>query len=760
MPLREPTFDSRTYREILNEALARIPAHNPEWTNFNDSDPGITLLQLFAFMTENIIYRSNLIPERNRKKFLRLLRIPMQGAEAARGLVQFSNPYGVREAAYMNLPSDRLLYAGDVPFRTEQSLQVLPVEAKLYYKYPLNTDDNEEIEDLYKQLYASYDLPDQQMEFYEPRSFSPSTSGSTLNTIDIGSATTTVDGSLWVALLARQVDKSESSEYNLKAVRAALVGKTLSLGIVPALGDDGCALYPRGPSNVSERPSLVFELPNTENNNATYNRLEPRTEINLLDQPGIVELVLPEASKLDNWNDLEPLEAGVGDYPPSLQDTNDQARLVTWIRIRSPEVNLANQQGGSRQLNIPLSWVGINATPIIQRAHIEAQQLPSGTGEPDQIATLINTPVILNSVQVRVNGELWERVDDLSASAPEVPVHSPRFASESAGKSLSENNKVAVYTVDRESGEIHFGDGLHGKRPPRGASIQATYDYGGGRQGSIGIGVINKGAPQGLQVINPVPTWGGEEGETVEQAEKRIPSVIRHRNRLVSKQDYIDITNNTPGVDMGRLDVLPLTHPDQPSQDSYGVVTLLVIPSRDPLQPEAPRPDSLFLETICQYLEPRRILTTELHVLGPTYIPIWFSMSVDVIPGRNAGAVLEGVRRSVGQFLSPLNGGFEGKGWPLEKAVEAAEIAATASRVSGISKVNQVRVGDTAGETEADILLENLELPRLMMLEVVTGTAPSIEEIQGQQAISGTPGSGEGEDGLRSLPIPVVPEEC
>ena len=759
MPLQEPTFDSRSYREILNEALARIPAHNPEWTNFNDSDPGITLLQLFSFMTENIIYRSNLIPERNHKKFLRLLRIPMQGAEAARGMVTFSNPYGDREAEYMNLPANRLLYAGDVPFRTEQSLQVLPIEAKLYYKHPLNTEDNEKTKQLYEQLYASYGLPDQQMEFYEPRLFSPSTSGSTLSTIDIGSETT-VDGSLWVALLARQVDQLDTNEYNLKAIRKALAGKTLSLGIVPALGDDGCALYPRGQSNVTDRPSLIFETPNTENNNAAYIRIEPRTEINLLDKPGVVELVLPEVGKLDYWDELDPLEAGVGDFPPSLQDTSDQARLVTWIRIRSPEVNLAKQQGGSRQVNIPLSWLGINATPIIQRAHIEAQQLPSGTGEPDQIATLTNTPVILNSVQVRVNGELWERVDDLSTSAPEVPVRSPRFSSESVDKSISENFKVTVYTVDRESGEIRFGDGLHGKRPPIGASIQATYDYGGGRQGSIGIGVINKGAPQGLQVINPVPTWGGEEGETVEQAEKRIPGVIRHRNRLVSKQDYIDIANDTPGVDLGRLEVLPLTHPAQPAQDSYGVVTLLVIPTRDPLQPQAPRPDSLFLETICQYLEPRRILTTELHVLGPTYIPIWLSMSVDVIPGRNAGAVLEAVRRSVSQFLSPLHGGFESKGWPLEKAVESAEIAATASRVPGISKVNQVRVGDTAGETEADILLENLELPRLMMLEVVTGTAPSIEEIQGLQAVPGTPGSGEDEDGLRSLPIPVVPEEC
>lgn len=41
MPIPDPPFDSRTYREILDEALARIPVHTPEWTNFNDSDPGV-----------------------------------------------------------------------------------------------------------------------------------------------------------------------------------------------------------------------------------------------------------------------------------------------------------------------------------------------------------------------------------------------------------------------------------------------------------------------------------------------------------------------------------------------------------------------------------------------------------------------------------------------------------------------------------------------------------------------------------------------
>ena len=80
MPLNVPSLDRRDYADILRDALARIPVHNPEWTNFNDSDPGVTLIQLFAFMTESILYRANQIPERNRLKFLKLLGIPLQPA--------------------------------------------------------------------------------------------------------------------------------------------------------------------------------------------------------------------------------------------------------------------------------------------------------------------------------------------------------------------------------------------------------------------------------------------------------------------------------------------------------------------------------------------------------------------------------------------------------------------------------------------------------------------------------------------------------
>ena len=59
MPLSIPKLDNRQYQDLVNEALARIPVYTPEWTNFNQSDPGVTLIELFAFLTENLLYRAD-----------------------------------------------------------------------------------------------------------------------------------------------------------------------------------------------------------------------------------------------------------------------------------------------------------------------------------------------------------------------------------------------------------------------------------------------------------------------------------------------------------------------------------------------------------------------------------------------------------------------------------------------------------------------------------------------------------------------------
>src|SRR5256885_2229724 len=87
MPILPPALDDRSFDDLVEEALQRIPAHTPEWTNPQLGDPGRTLVELFAWMTDTLLYRANLVPERQRLVFLRLLGDRLRAAAAARGLV-------------------------------------------------------------------------------------------------------------------------------------------------------------------------------------------------------------------------------------------------------------------------------------------------------------------------------------------------------------------------------------------------------------------------------------------------------------------------------------------------------------------------------------------------------------------------------------------------------------------------------------------------------------------------------------------------
>src|SRR6266478_1989307 len=84
-----PKLDDRTYADIVAEALRLIPRYCPEWTNHNPSDPGITLLELTAWMTELILYRLNRVPEKNYLAFLELIGVRLRAPQPAHTLLTF-----------------------------------------------------------------------------------------------------------------------------------------------------------------------------------------------------------------------------------------------------------------------------------------------------------------------------------------------------------------------------------------------------------------------------------------------------------------------------------------------------------------------------------------------------------------------------------------------------------------------------------------------------------------------------------------------
>ncbi len=749
MPLQIPNLDDRRYQELLDEALARIPVHTPEWTNFNASDPGVTLLQLFAFMLENVQYRSNLIPERNRLKFLTLLGVGLQPVVPAQGLVTLRNERGPLETITLNRGIE--VRAGSVPFRTTNDLDVLPIEARVYYKRELTGTAADQMRDYYVELYSTYAETGQTLKREEIALYE------TLLMTDTGvDISKTSDSTLWLALLARPKEDPA-------VVRQKIGGKTISLGVFPLSENAERRLRPTG-TEAQQDLLMQFYIPRVGTNLQRVNGelipdygapLPVTAQKNVLVEPGLVAITLPEASQLGLWQNLEPLDRGVNDFPPSLEDSELEGRVVTWLRI-------------TFSTPAQIQWLGINAATIIQREDFYNELVGKSTAEPDQRFSLANPGVIQGSAQVLVGteqGQLasWAQIDDLSAAAPEINITDDTLTASQ------------VFALDAESGTIRFGDGARGARPPFDANIYVSYSISRGRAGNLNAGAIttSPAIPAGFKITNPVATWGGADAETTADGEKQITRYLQHRDRLVNLLDYETITLRTPGIAIGRVDVLPAFNPQlafTQTGTAPGAVTLMVIPSYDAKQPDAPRPDRLFLKAICDYLEPRRLVTTELFVRGPEYLDLYVSVGVEIVPGFDTPAVREAIRAAVQAFLSPLPPERKEileaqtallstpelaqaqRGWPLRKAINALEIQAVVSRVPGVLLVRGVLLAQGNDGENPIVPLERLQLPRLAALQVATGLPVSIDEVR--NGTSATAVSG------RKVSVPVVPEVC
>ena len=87
--LPEIVLDDRRFQELVSEARTRIALSCPEWTEHNVSDPGITLIELFAWMTDMLIYRLNRVPDKLHVALLELLGVQLHGPTAARTQIRF-----------------------------------------------------------------------------------------------------------------------------------------------------------------------------------------------------------------------------------------------------------------------------------------------------------------------------------------------------------------------------------------------------------------------------------------------------------------------------------------------------------------------------------------------------------------------------------------------------------------------------------------------------------------------------------------------
>ena len=132
MPLPRFTLADLTAEQMAAELLRRLPAHTPEWTNPQPGDPGRTLIELFAWLADSLLYRADLVPERQRLEFLRLLDIGLRPARPASGLAVLApaDPATARAVPVpVGTPVD-----GPVPFETTATITAQPFEGRAFIK--------------------------------------------------------------------------------------------------------------------------------------------------------------------------------------------------------------------------------------------------------------------------------------------------------------------------------------------------------------------------------------------------------------------------------------------------------------------------------------------------------------------------------------------------------------------------------------------------------------------------------------------------
>jgi predicted phage baseplate assembly protein len=126
--LPEIQLDDRRFQDLVSEARLKISRSCPEWTEHNVSDPGITLIELFAWMTEMTIYRLNRVPDKLHVSLLELLGIRLDGPSAAQTTLRFRLPEVATESLTISAGTEvgtpRTATDESIVFQVDESFDV------------------------------------------------------------------------------------------------------------------------------------------------------------------------------------------------------------------------------------------------------------------------------------------------------------------------------------------------------------------------------------------------------------------------------------------------------------------------------------------------------------------------------------------------------------------------------------------------------------------------------------------------------------
>lgn len=606
MGLPAPNLDDRHFQDLVDDAKRYVQRACPEWTDHNVSDPGVTLIETFAQMVDQLIYRLNRVPDRHYVKFLELIGVRLFPPTAARGVVTFwlsaPQPVPVVIRAETEVATVRTDVQDAVVFSTSTDLTIIPCAMS---RLATGTAGTEPI-DQTAALQAGHQVP------------------------CFG-------------------DRPAVGDSLLVGLSAAVPSCAVLLRFDCPVG--GVGIDPT-------QPPLEWEAWN----GTGWTPCEvDRDETRGLNKPG--DLVLH--------------------VPSTHQESLVARHRAGWLRCRVTD-GTPPYTATPRLAALQACTIGGTA-PIVHAEAVHHEVLGTADGAPGGRFRLQRVPVVPwhepDALEVG-EGDTWTQwlpVADFSGSRP----------------------TDRHYRLDPISGEIEFGpavrqpDGTlrqYAAVPPKGSLLRmSTYRTGGGRAGNVAVGqirVLKTSVPYVNAVENRRPATGGADGESLDNAKVRGPLELRSSGRAVTADDFEELSRAI-APDAARLHCIPVTA-------AGAAIRLLVVP-RVPADAlgglayeDLHRPPDELLARIAEHLDRRRLVGTRLVVEPPRYQAVTVVTRLTAAEGRAPDEVREQALRSLYGYLSAIEGGPDGAGWPLGRPVQGFDLSSVLGRVPGVAAIDEL----------------------------------------------------------------------
>lgn len=645
MPLQPPSLDNRTFEQLVTELRKRIPTITPEWTDLNESDPGITLAQLFAYMTEQLLFQVDQVPDKGLVTFLRMVGAELHPATPARADVTFSNlslsvldplipiDAGTRVTTSAPPPGE----TAPVAFETAQSFHL--VNGRLVDLVSVDCDG-------------------------EVRSYRAANESATARFLPFADASTGRE----IFYLAFELNDPTAPwpmgtfRLRVNVAGSADVGEPGEEGARPAARirwsySTGGAPGPGGVSVPAFSP-LVPAGDSTRD----------------FTRSGYLEV----AFSGDDVFRKVPADV----VPPELR-----GRFV----LRADLVRPRAYDGVAPALET----VRLNTVPVIGLSSVFDERLGASSGRAFQRFQLVNRPVFPGSVRVQIDessegGGLatYTEVADLFAAGPDERV----FELVAATGTLLFGDGTFGKLPPPDDGRVAGGN-----------VVATRYQFGGGLRGNVGARTITRVesalAPVRLDATNVLPARGGDDEESVELGVARAPAVVRSRYRAVSATDFEALAKETPQVRVARTLALPNTRPGCGAGRACGAVTVVLVPNapfeqtiHEPLlAPEHVR------QAVQRYLDQRRLLTTQVFTTSARFRVVAADVTVRVAAGASLARARADALARLQRYFHALVGGEDGGGWPFGGTIFFSRVFEQLLRVPGVARVDELRLGLDGG---------------------------------------------------------------